>query len=57
MVPTPMYMSYLLPMGLREPHSRRGRRSIVIYGSVPERAIRRNSRALGRWLRASVSWS
>jgi dimethylaniline monooxygenase (N-oxide forming) len=27
------------------------------YGSVPERAIRRNSRALGRWRRASVSGS
>lgn len=36
---------------------RRARCRAWSYGSVPERAIRRNSRALGRWWRASVSRS
>jgi hypothetical protein len=60
MVPTPMYMASLPPGRLQGPLSRPDGPSIPMlpaYGSVPERAMRRNSRALGRARRASVSGS
>jgi hypothetical protein len=56
MVPTPMYMAYLLRSTTSFPT---GARSILLsrYGKLPDLAMRRKSRALGRARRASVSWS